>query len=200
MHTVGKSVLSSRICPRTKEIAFSAALTLYLALWALCMEKPTVQVCVGPASVASAGGEFLIARFRVEHILHCQHHRKRLYVAWRACPHLLTPRGSAYCHRLTHCQGTFHITPKDSCKNLKFRPLLPAQGLFSRVQLSCLCLKFDEAERAVLLLGQAAGGAVDWGTALQPGRSRVRFPMVSLEIFIDIILPVALWPWGWLSL
>jgi len=81
MHTVGKSVLSSRICPRTKEIAFSAALTLYLALWALCMEKPTVQVCVGPASVASAGGEFLIARFRVEHILHCQHHRKRLYVA-----------------------------------------------------------------------------------------------------------------------
>ena len=34
----------------------------------------------------------------------------------------------------------------------------------------------------------------------QVGRSRVRFPMVSLEFFIDIILPVALWPWGWLSL
>ena len=31
--------------------------------------------------------------------------------------------------------------------------------------------------------------------ALQIGRSRVRFPMVSLEVFIDIILPVALWPW-----
>ena len=27
------------------------------------------------------------------------------------------------------------------------------------------------------------GGAVGWGTALQAGRSRVRFPMVSLEIF-----------------
>jgi hypothetical protein len=27
------------------------------------------------------------------------------------------------------------------------------------------------------------------GTALQTGRSRVRFPMVSLEFFIDIILP-----------
>ena len=43
-------------------------------------------------------------------------------------------------------------------------------------------------------------GAVGWGTALQTGRSRVRFPMVTLEFFIDIILPAALWPWGWLSL
>ena len=31
----------------------------------------------------------------------------------------------------------------------------------------------------------ARGGAVGWGTALQAGRSRVRFPMVSLEFFID---------------
>jgi hypothetical protein len=30
--------------------------------------------------------------------------------------------------------------------------------------------------------------------------SRVRFPMVSLEFFVDIILSVALWPWVWLSL
>ena len=34
------------------------------------------------------------------------------------------------------------------------------------------------------------------GTALQAGRSLVRFPMVSLEFFIDIILPAALWPRG----
>jgi hypothetical protein len=46
----------------------------------------------------------------------------------------------------------------------------------------------------------ARGGAVGWGTALQTERSRVRFPMVSLKFFIDIILPAALWPWGWLSL
>jgi len=32
--------------------------------------------------------------------------------------------------------------------------------------------------------------------ALQTGRSRVRFPMVSMELFIDIILLAALWPWG----
>jgi hypothetical protein len=32
------------------------------------------------------------------------------------------------------------------------------------------------------------GGAGIWGTVLQAGRSRVRFPMVSLEFFNDIIL------------
>jgi hypothetical protein len=36
--------------------------------------------------------------------------------------------------------------------------------------------------------------------ALQVGRSRVRFPTVSLQFFIGIILPAALWPWGWLNL
>jgi hypothetical protein len=43
-------------------------------------------------------------------------------------------------------------------------------------------------------------GAVVWGTSLQVRRLRVRFPIVSLEFFFDIILPAALWHWGWLSL
>ena len=40
----------------------------------------------------------------------------------------------------------------------------------------------------------ARGGAVGRGTALQAGRSQVRFPVLSLEFFIDIILPAALCP------
>jgi hypothetical protein len=35
----------------------------------------------------------------------------------------------------------------------------------------------------------ARGGAIGLGTALQAGRPRIRFPMVSLEFFIDVILP-----------
>ena len=37
-------------------------------------------------------------------------------------------------------------------------------------------------------------------TGGQIGRSLVRFQMASLEFFIDIILPIALWLWGRLSL
>ena len=50
-----------------------------------------------------------------------------------------------------------------------FRPLL----------IACFILSFEYCVGA-------RGGAVGWGTALLAGRSRVRFPMVSLEFFIDI--------------
>jgi hypothetical protein len=57
---------------------------------------------------------------------------------------------------------------------------------------------FVQSNSLILLCNRVArGGAVGWGTALQAGSSRLRFPTMSLELFI---LPAALWPWGTLSL
>jgi hypothetical protein len=46
----------------------------------------------------------------------------------------------------------------------------------------------------------ASGNVVGWGTMLHARRSQVRFPMRSLDFSTDLILPVTLWPWGWLNL
>jgi hypothetical protein len=44
--------------------------------------------------------------------------------------------------------------------------------------------------------GGARDSAIGWGTALQVGRLRIRFLIVSLDFLIDIILPAVIWPWG----
>ena len=47
---------------------------------------------------------------------------------------------------------------------------------------------------ATAFLWGTSDGAVRYDTALQAEKSRVRFRMAPLEIFIDVILPAALWP------
>jgi hypothetical protein len=42
----------------------------------------------------------------------------------------------------------------------------------------------------------ARSSVVGWGTMLQAGRSRVPFPMRSLNFSINLILIAALWSWG----
>ena len=71
-----------------------------------------------------------------------------------------------------------------------------AEWLFS----NCLPFSTDCAHQENVTILYKLNGAVGLNTALQAGRSRVRFPMVSLEFSIDIILPGALCPWGQLNL
>jgi hypothetical protein len=52
----------------------------------------------------------------------------------------------------------------------------------------------------LVLLWEAGISVVGWGTMLQAARSRVRFPMRSLDFLIDVNLPAAPWPWGRLNL
>ena len=89
-----------------------------------------------------------------------------------------------------------------NCNIYKYFPFTVFATLL--IKLFCaITVNFSDNHHEFVTLyqeGGARGGAVGWGTTLQVGRSRVRFPMVSLEFFIDIILPAALWPWGWLSL
>jgi hypothetical protein len=51
-----------------------------------------------------------------------------------------------------------------------------------------------------LFLRSIANAPLTEALCYQAGSSRVRFPMASLEFFINIILPAAQWPWGWLCL
>jgi len=93
---------------------------------------------------------------------------------------------------------------------LNFFPLLCTQSIFQH-PIFCTyhcpnCLYQNDAcnvwksSELYILYSSLPVNAVGWGTMLQAWRSRVRFPTVSFEFFIDIILPDALWPWTQLSL
>jgi hypothetical protein len=102
-------------------------------------------------------------------------------------------------HHLGQCRATYSCTravwqfPNAARAGDQY---LKAEVLFLKVNLFGTQVLFLK----VNLFGTQRGGAVCWSTALQAGRSRVRFPIVSLDFFIEIILPTALWPWGRLSL
>jgi len=114
-------------------------------------------------------------------------------IAWRGRQGCYLPRliGPDRCRQRT-CVTTHSITG-DTCSapSSWHAQTCTARVDVSRVLSYILSLKY--ILRKILQVSC-------WGTALQAGRSWVRFPMVSLENFIDIILPVTVWPWDWFSL
>ena len=64
-------------------------------------------------------------------------------------------------------------------------PAIPTERYEGNLPVSLFVFRF---------LASYLPSAVGWGTALQIGKWEVRFPVVSLEFFIDIILPAALCP------
>jgi hypothetical protein len=69
--------------------------------------------------------------------------------------------------------------------------------------LTCFCKTNSPPSVLELTLSpsvEAGVGAVSWGTVLHIGRFQVRFTMLSIECFNDIILSAALWHWIWHSL
>jgi hypothetical protein len=85
--------------------------------------------------------------------------------------------------------------------DLTFSCVISLQIREFNVLLSNICL--PSLQQPVRIEGQWAHVVAQLVDALcykTNERSRVRFPIVSLEFFIDIIIPAALLPCGWLSL
>ena len=89
---------------------------------------------------------------------------------------------------------SFELVEEDSILNLHSAICLQVYMVTTKLK--------DHNQKKVKFLrhGHQKISSVLLGAVLQIGRSLVRFQMVSLEFFIDIILPIVLWPWGRLSL
>jgi len=97
------------------------------------------------------------------------------------------------CVCVSVCFACFH---KKLHNFRRFCSVLTSNNAFDAIRYRTVLL-----DPLTLFLGSGTrGGAGGLGTALQAGRARVRFSFVSLEFFVDVILPAALWPWCRLSL
>ena len=76
--------------------------------------------------------------------------------------------------------------------NLKCRPRCRVRNFLSFLPASVHRKVVCTFKSTINLKPGARGGAVGRGIKQQAGRLRVRFPMVLLEFFIDIIHPVTL--------
>jgi hypothetical protein len=88
---------------------------------------------------------------------------------------------------LFHCWYVYHLETADSVAQPFLHSANTPQYYHSPLNFSRIYSSFDT-------------NIIAWGTMTQAGRSRVRFPISSLNFSIGLILPDVLWPWGRLSL
>ena len=173
----------------------------FLILW-------NIFVTISPSS-----STLLIGTSRYDkrvHILHVSRARSfSLYLIFCSCLHRKWLKWKLR-PVIKECGKTLFIALRIVASKSSFIILVTRKNTNSSVQLTKNCFLFARSANRTfhavcfrdlrISYTRVRCGAVGWGTALQAKRSRVQFPMVSLEFFIDIILPAALWPWSWLSL
>jgi hypothetical protein len=86
-------------------------------------------------------------------------------------------------YRLTNLTDMLHV-------GAKLRRTRMFSSTITIQERNCCFRTFSKWGLKSVCLGRAVG----WGTMLQAGRSRVRFPMRSLDFSIVLILPAALCP------
>jgi hypothetical protein len=96
------------------------------------------------------------------------------------------------------------ISKRDGCEYLKQVPsIYGSLELIWWDHLATFCwvlFLFQLNWTGLLLVGYLLLKSLKINTTLKAGKWRIRFPMISLDFWIDLNLPAALWLWLWLSL